>query len=119
MPFGGVHFDATESRIARPVVLQGEPEDSVYRLAREILNRGDYGRAAQMFKEIAQKYPKSVYSSDLPYYEAWSRYRIGTTEELRAAVKLLEPRASKLTGNVTRVRLHGLRWASRWRSERR
>ena len=86
----------TTSRIARPFFQQGEPEDSVYRLAHEVLNRGDYGRAAQMFKDIAQKYPKSVYENDLPYYEAWARYRIGTTEELHTAAKLLEPRASKL-----------------------
>ena len=107
------------SRIARPFFQQGEPEDSVYRLAHEVLNRGDYGRAAQMFKDIAQKYPKSVYANDLPYYEAWARYKIGTTEELRTAAKLLEPRASKLTGVVTRVEQqqlrHGLRAARRER----
>ena len=56
-----------------------------------------------MFKEIAQKYPKSVYSDDLPYYEALARYRIGTTEELHTAVKLLEPRASKLHGVIDAV----------------
>ena len=86
-------------RTPRPFFQQGDPEDSLYRLAHDVLNRGDYGRAAQMFKDIAQKYPKSVYADDLPYYEAWARYRIGTTEELHKAAKLLEPRASKLTGN--------------------
>lgn len=90
----------SDERIARPFFQQGEPEDSIYRLAHDVLNRGDYGRAAQMFKDIAQKYPKSVYATDLPYYEAWARYRIGTTEELHTAVKLLEPRVSKLQGAV-------------------
>lgn len=89
---------SSEGRIAPPFFQQGEPEDSVYRLAHEMLNRGDYGRAAQMFRDIAAKYPKSVYANDLPYYEAWARYRIGTTEELRTALKLLEPRASKVQG---------------------
>jgi HEAT repeat protein/TolA-binding protein len=92
-----IHWSPDE-RIAPPFFQQGEPEDSVYRLAHEMLNRGDYGRAAQMFKDIAAKYPKSVYSNDLPYYEAWARYRIGTTEELRTALKLVEPRASKIQG---------------------
>ena len=90
----------SDERIARPFFQQGEPEDSVYRLAHDLLSRGDYGRAAQMFKDIAQKYPKSVYTTDLPYYEAWARYKIGTTEELRTAVKLLEPRVSKFQGVV-------------------
>ena len=66
----------------------------------DLLARGEYGRAAQMFKDIGQKYPKSAYQDDLPYYEAWARYKIGTTDELRNAAKLLEPRASKLIGVV-------------------
>jgi TolA-binding protein len=87
-------------RVARPFFVQGEPADSLYRLAHDYLTRGDWGRSAQMFKDIAAKYPNSVYASDLPYYEAFARYKIGTTEELKAAVKLLEPRASKLIGVV-------------------
>jgi HEAT repeat protein len=87
--------------VARPQWVQGDPADSVYRLAHEILGRGDYGRAAQMFREIAQKYPKSSYQDDLPYFEAFARYRIGTTDELRTAAKLLEPRASKLIGTTS------------------
>jgi TolA-binding protein len=39
---------------------QGDPADSLYRIARDALGRGDYGRAARLFSEIPQKYPKSV-----------------------------------------------------------
>jgi HEAT repeat protein/TolA-binding protein len=88
-------------RLARPWFGQGEPEDSLYRIAHDLLNRGDYGRAAQMFKDITAKYPKSRYETDLPYYEAYARYKIGTTDELRNAARLLEPRASKLIGVVS------------------
>jgi HEAT repeat protein/TolA-binding protein len=84
-----------------PQWIQGDPADSVYRVANDVLNRGDYGRAAQMFKDIAQKYPKSGYQDDLPYYEAFARYKIGTTNELQTAAKLLEPRASKLIGTTS------------------
>jgi TolA-binding protein len=84
----------------RPYFVQGEPADSLYRLAHDVLNRGDFGRAAQMFKDIGQRYPNSVYQKDLPYWEAVARYRIGTTAELETAAKLLEPRASKLVGVV-------------------
>jgi HEAT repeat protein/TolA-binding protein len=84
-----------------PQWIQGDPADSSYRVAQDVLNRGDYGRAAQMFKDIAQKYPKSGYQDDLPYYEAFARYKIGTTNELQTAAKLLEPRASKLIGTTS------------------
>src|SRR6185436_14931078 len=47
-----------------------------------------------------QKYPKSRYQDDLPYNEAFARYRIGTARELETAAHLLEPRAKKLLGVV-------------------
>jgi HEAT repeat protein/TolA-binding protein len=79
---------------------QGDPADSVYRVAREALNRGDYGRAAEMFAEISQKYPKSVYQPNAVYFEALARYKVGTTDELKAAARALEPLASKATGST-------------------
>jgi HEAT repeat protein len=92
---------ADDFHIPRPWFQQGEPADSMYRLAHDILAKGDYGRAAAMFKDIAQKFPNTIYQSDLPYYEAFARYKIGTTNELQNAAKLLEPRASKLIGVVS------------------
>jgi len=85
--------------LPRPQWIQGDPADSAYRYAYDVLVRGDYGRAAQLFRDVAQKYPKSAYQNDLPYWEAYSRYKVGTSDELHTAVKLLEPRASKLIGS--------------------
>ncbi len=70
---------------------QGDPADSVYRIARDALGRGDYGRAARLFAEIPQKYQNSAYKNDAYYYEALARYKVGTTDELKQAVKVLEP----------------------------
>ena len=70
---------------------QGDPADSVYKLARDALGRGDYGRAARLFSEISQKYQNSAYKNDAIYYEALARYKVGTTDELKQAVKVLEP----------------------------
>ena len=83
---------------------QGDPADSLYRVAHDLLARGEYGRSAQLFREIGEKYPKSRYSEELPYNEAFARYRIGTTRELETASRLLEPRAKKLLGTVTASR---------------
>lgn len=87
--------------------MQGDPADSLYRLAHDFLARGEYGRSARVFREIAEKYPKSRYQDDLPYNEAFARYRIGTTRELETASRLLEPRAKKLLGVVPASKLSG------------
>jgi HEAT repeat protein len=52
-----------------------------------------------MFQDIQQKFPKSAYQADATYYEAYARYRIGTTDELDKAAKLLEPLATKTMGS--------------------
>ena len=69
---------------------QEDPADSLYRVAREALNRGEYRRAAQVFNEVTRKYPQSRYAQDCAYWEAFSRYRIGTTDELRLALRILD-----------------------------
>ena len=73
----------------------GDPADSLYRVAREALNRGDYRRAAQLFNDLTQRYPSSAYAYVSAYYEAFSRYRIGTTEELKAADRALQAIADR------------------------
>lgn len=70
--------------------LRGDPADSLYRLAREALNRGEYRRAAQLFNEVTRKFASSGYAQPSAYWEAFARYRLGTTEELRRALRILE-----------------------------
>src|SRR5215204_4828965 len=52
--------------------LSQDPADSVYRLARETLNRRDYRTAATLFAEIHAKFPKSVYAPDAFYWQAFA-----------------------------------------------
>jgi HEAT repeat protein len=92
----GFHYATGERfHMPPPPWAQGDPADSVYRQARNALNAGEYGRAAKLFAEISKNYPKSSYQSDAPYFEALARYKIGTTDELKQAAKILEPIASK------------------------
>ncbi|MGI8843230.1 MAG: HEAT repeat domain-containing protein [Gemmatimonadaceae bacterium] len=76
-----------ENRAAGPRAAwaPGDPADSLYRLAREVLNRGNYRRAADLFRDISERYPSSQYSPDALYWEAFALYRIGTTAELERA----------------------------------
>lgn len=69
---------------------QGSPEDSLYRRAREALNRGEYNRASTLFQSLEQKYPRSRVAPAAMYYRAFALYRAGGTDELRAAVEALK-----------------------------
>ena len=91
---------------------QRDPADSLYRLARTALSDGDYKRAAEVFRRINERYPQSAYAGQALYYEAFSLYRSGDTDDLeRARERLRELRqrfpsladAGDATSLVTRV----------------
>jgi TolA-binding protein len=46
---------------------KADPADSLYRLAREALSRGDYKRAAEIFHRIPERYPQSAYAGQALY----------------------------------------------------
>lgn len=75
-----------------------DPADSLYRVAREALNRGEYRRAAQLFNEVVKKYPRSEYAVDCQYWEAFARYRTGSTDDLREALRILDEGRVQLAG---------------------
>jgi HEAT repeat protein len=68
---------------------QQDPADTLYRQARDQLNRGDYRKAAALFKELPAKFPSSTYALDAYYYQALSLYYIGSTSELQQALDAL------------------------------
>ncbi|HXT15720.1 MAG TPA: HEAT repeat domain-containing protein [Gemmatimonadaceae bacterium] len=92
-----VRVDRFERQMPPPGWAQGDPADSLYNRAREVVGRGDWGRAAQMFADLQKNYPKSAYEKDSQYWEAFARYKIGTTDQLKQASKILEPLASQLS----------------------
>jgi len=73
---------------------QADPADSLYRLAREALNRGEYRRAAQLFGDITQKFPNSAYAADARYWRAFALYRLGSTSDLHEALNVLQDTGS-------------------------
>ena len=91
------------------------PADSLYRLGRDAINNGDFRRAAAYFAQISDKYPRSEYAADAPYWRAFALYKSGRTEDLREARKALETQQSKFPkagtikdGEELIVRVHGL-----------
>src|SRR5919109_2222693 len=69
---------------------EADPADSLYRLGREAINRGEYRRAARLFEEISEKYPRSEYAPDAPYWRAFALYKSGSEDDLREALRTLE-----------------------------
>lgn len=67
-----------------------DPAHSMYRQAREALSGEDYTRAARLFQQVRQRHPRSQYTPDAMYWEAFARYRIGGTDQLRTALGGLE-----------------------------
>jgi HEAT repeat protein len=78
------------------------PADSLYKSAREALNRNQYRRAADLFAELSKRYPKSSYASDALYWEAFALYRTGGTEDLKAARARLETQKAMFPKSATR-----------------
>lgn len=79
-----------------------DPADSLYRAARDALNRNDYTRAADLFRKIRDTYPKSQYTPDAYYWEAFALYRRGSTSDLKTAQSSLEEQEKKYPKAATR-----------------
>lgn len=87
---------------------QRDPADSLWRAANEAMNRGDYRRAAAIFKEIPQKFQYSAYAADAMYWTAHALYRVGSTPDLQEALQALDQLKqkypnSRLRGSQTDV----------------
>jgi len=85
----------------RPAWLQGDPADSLYRAARERLNRRDYREAADLFAAISDRFPRSGYAGDALYWQAFALYRLGADGDLHAALDALRRQQKKYSGAAT------------------
>ncbi len=82
--------DRSHGQLTRMRPEQGTPEDSMYRAAREALNRGEYSRASTMFRTLEQKFPRSRVAPAVLYWQAFALYRAGSTDELKRALEVLK-----------------------------
>ncbi|MGH7699795.1 MAG: hypothetical protein ACREMJ_04645, partial [Gemmatimonadales bacterium] len=86
-----------------PAAVQArDPGDSLYRAAREALNRNDYQRAAELFQRLHEGHPRATYAGDALYWEAFSRYRLGGADELRRARERLRQQGERYAAAGTR-----------------
>lgn len=111
---GPVSFGGSMRTQAPASYAPQDPADSLYREARRALGNDNYTVAAQLFKRIRDQYPKSTYTPDSYYWEAFAMQRTGQRPQLNAALELLAqqqqqfPRASTRGDAATlRTRIQG------------
>jgi TolA-binding protein len=104
-PVGGVSWGADVEQFAtqpRAPWQADDPADSLYKAAREQLNRGDYRTAAKSFALIVERYPKSTYAGDALYWQAYAYYSIGEPSQLREALRVLDEQRRRYPRAATR-----------------
>src|SRR5688572_8782964 len=106
-------LDRTASALPPEPWAAKDPADSLYKLAREALSRGDYKRAAEIFHRIPERYPQSAYAGQALYYEAFALYRSGSEDDLNTArdrlkqLKARFPAIAKKDGDPLLTRVCG------------
>ena len=77
--------------LAEIPLLRGQDGDSAaYRRAREEVNKRNFERAAELFEDLIDRYPRSSYADDAYYWQAYSLHRLGGTDNLESAKRLLD-----------------------------
>jgi HEAT repeat protein len=72
-----------------PALRQGDPADSLYRLGREALNRRNYSRAAELFKSVTDRFPRSPSAPSAMYFRAFSLSQSGSVDKMRESRDVL------------------------------
>ena len=67
-----------------------DPADSLYRLARRAMSDENYRRAAEVFAQLVDRYPRSDYAGDALYYRAYCLYTLGGKRDLHDAIDAIE-----------------------------
>ncbi len=79
---------------SRPLTL--EPADSLYRMAQAALTAGDFLKAAELFRIVAERYPDSDYAPNALYYRAYALFRgAAGSRDLDLAAQALDRQAQR------------------------
>lgn len=90
-----VDLGALRAGPAVPALRQGDPADSAYRRALEVMNRRNYTQAADLFKTVTDRYPKSPVAPSAMYFRAFSLYQTGSVDRMREARDVLKSLGQK------------------------
>jgi len=97
----GLQADAASHEAPPAAWLQQDPADSLYKAGREALNRGQYRDAVEHFQQIRRQHPRSGYTADAYYWEAFALDRLGSMDDLRSALEVLDEQARRYDDAAT------------------
>ena len=101
----------SDSRVGLDATTDVDPADSLFRVANERLAKGDYKGAAELFRSVRQRYPRSARLGEAMYYEAFALYRTGDLAHARNTLDELRTKypqqASRGDANTLRTRICG------------
>jgi TolA-binding protein len=72
-----------------------DPDDSLYRAGQRLLNRGRYAEAADSFAQLIRRHPRSQYTADAYYWQAFALYKTGDAGNYRAARRVLQQQKAR------------------------
>lgn len=90
-----------------------ESADSAYRKGREALRNDDYRGAAEAFADAYDEAPEGETAPDALYWQAFSLYRLETSQHLQAAIEVLTtlradfPEQFSSDAEALETRIHG------------
>lgn len=61
-----------------------DPTDSLWRAARQAFNRGDYASAANLYGDLASRYPNTTRAGDALYWAAFALYKNDNLDRARS-----------------------------------
>src|SRR5688500_10201395 len=97
---------ATQRYVAPPMPVgtsnQQDPADALWRQAREQMNDQNFRRAAELFERLIERHESSTHARDAYYWQAYSLYKIGGTDELEEARDLLLEQRRRYPNATTR-----------------
>ncbi|MBL8960084.1 MAG: HEAT repeat domain-containing protein [Gemmatimonadetes bacterium] len=106
-------LSALSSFAPRDLAEPDQAADSLYRMGRRALDRGDYRRAAELFMQVRARDRKAAIAGDALYWHAFASARLGSTTGLQTALSSLDalatefPRAVNRDARALRVRVCG------------
>src|SRR2546421_751981 len=88
-----------------------DPTDSLWRVARQAFNRGDYTSAANLYGDLSRRYPNSTRAGDALYWAAFALYKNDGLDQARSLLvtqRRRYPKAATLRdGDALLARIQG------------
>jgi len=87
--------------LAVPIVALADEAEEAYERAREALEDEEFRAAVERFRDLRDDFPQSDLMPNVVYWEAFARYRMGSSRNLRRAAELLEMHRDRYRAHST------------------